>query len=74
MKYLTGFILILLICASGCLHNKSSEEIYILSEECRINGGEVTNIHPERGETDCPDGKQNLGHVSDLNCICLCCK
>lgn len=54
---------------------------YLTSAECTAAGGEVTNYIPPKGddpyspaEPVCPENKESLGRLSDLNCPCICCR
>lgn len=54
---------------------------YITSTKCKFIGGEITQYKtPEvydpynPPEPICQDNKKNFGHISDIDCNCICCK
>lgn len=64
-----GLILFFILVLAGCSINFDKE---ITSKECEKKGGKIANIN-SNGQS-CTATQKNLGRVSDIKCICDCCK
>lgn len=72
-KILLVFILCITLLVTGCSKNKSAKTSKkITSQKCQELGGQVVEIDTEKEY--CPSGQEFLGMVTDVNCICGCCK
>jgi len=75
-------LLILLVLLSGCVNNsdnnKKDESAIVkknfLINECQYIGGEVVSTDGDRNSKNCPEGKEYLGDIYGVWCICICCK
>ncbi|MFH1424157.1 MAG: hypothetical protein ABIG20_00580 [archaeon] len=76
------FALTLVVLISGCIEEVEDQgsnylprniESGLTHSECIAQGGKVTSVNLEDG-TACKISEIDLGVVSDVDCICQCCK
>jgi len=52
-----------------------NDDLEIINQECLDQGGQVVERDPATFPKEaCPEGTEFLGEITDLRCLCVCCK